>query len=315
MKPPKFWYRKNAGLLSLLLRPLSWIYAAGTARLLRNGVRQKLPIPVICVGNINIGGTGKTPTVIALVEMLKVMGHKPAVLSRGYGGTAEGPEQVDPNKQTADQVGDEPILIASFCDAWVSKDRLKGAEAILKSDADILILDDGLQNPDLAYDLTLTVVDAERGFGNGAVIPSGPLREPIQSGLSRTDHLISIGGALSDYEAIIGHLKPVETGLDWSDLHVVAFAGIGRPEKFFATLKRLGATLEATHAFDDHAPYSDTILQRLEREAFTKNAMLITTEKDAARLPVEWRQQIMSLPVRLQFEDSEKVKAVLKALF
>ncbi|MEM7240675.1 MAG: tetraacyldisaccharide 4'-kinase [Pseudomonadota bacterium] len=316
MKPPRFWFKKHATLSSILLAPLGWLYAFGTARRLAAGSRERLGIPVICVGNINLGGTGKTPTVIALIEMLKDMGRKPAVVSRGYGGALDGPVKVLQNHKPS-EVGDEPILLATFADVWVSKDRLEGAKAAAHDGADVLILDDGLQNPALHYDLTLTVVDAKMGFGNGSVFPAGPLREPVNVGLSRTDLVISVGGQIDlDHPPVINAaLNPIDMGMDWADAHIVAFAGIGRPEKFFATLKKLGATLVATHAFDDHQPFNDTILARLEREAFHKHAILVTTEKDAVRLPEEWRHHVMSLPVRMRFDDPKPLEARIKALF
>ena len=176
MKPPRFWFKKRATVASVLLAPLGWIYAYGTARRLSVGLRERLAVPVICVGNINLGGTGKTPTVIALIEMLNELGKKPVVISRGYGGSFEGPIKVS-QQHKASEVGDEPLLLASFADIWVSKDRALGAKAAVQDGAEVLILDDGLQNPALAYDLTITVVDAKVGFGNGSVFPAGPLRE------------------------------------------------------------------------------------------------------------------------------------------
>ena len=316
MKPPRFWFKKKRTLASILLAPFGWLYSYGTVNKLARGSRTKLNIPVICVGNINLGGTGKTPTVIALVEMLKTMGHTPAVVSRGYGGSFEGPVKVTPSHKSH-QVGDEPILLSAFSDVWISKNRLLGAKAAENEGADVLILDDGLQNAALHYDLTLTVVDAKIAFGNGAVFPAGPLREPISKGLSRSDLVMSIGGQIElEHPAVItGLLEPVDMGMDWSDAHVIAFAGIGRPQKFFSTLKKLGATLVNTHAFDDHQPFNDTILARLEREAFTKNAILVTTEKDAVRLPEEWRYHVMSLPVRLKLEHPNLLETRLKTLF
>ncbi len=319
MKPPKFWFKapEQFDLRTLLLAPLAKLYAAGTAKRLANGGREKMDVPIICVGNVNVGGTGKTPTVIALLEILQTINKKAAVISRGYKGSLDGPVKVNGDRHKASQVGDEPILLSAFADVWVAKDRLKGAEAAVDAGAEILILDDGLQNPSLSYDLTICVVDAEIRFGNGRVMPAGPLREPAKVGLARSDMVVSIGGAFdqTDLPVLPATLAPIEMGMDWSDTYAVAFAGIARPEKFFNTLRGLGATLVATHAFDDHEPYSEMILSRLEREAFQKAAILVTTEKDAARLPPDWRHMVLSLPVRLKFEDDAPLRSAIKSLF
>ena len=319
MKPPKFWFKapEQFDLRTLLLAPLAKLYAAGTAKRLANGGREKMDVPIICVGNVNVGGTGKTPTVIALLEILQTINKKAAVISRGYKGSLDGPVKVNGDRHKASQVGDEPILLSAFADVWVAKDRLKGAEAAVDAGAEILILDDGLQNPSLSYDLTICVVDAEIRFGNGRVMPAGPLREPAKVGLARSDMVVSIGGAFdqTDLPVLPATLAPIEMGMDWSDTYAVAFAGIGRPDKFFNTLRGLGATLVATHAFDDHEPYSEMILSRLEREAFQKAAILVTTEKDAARLPPDWRHMVLSLPVRLKFEDDAPLRSAIKSLF
>ena len=196
MKPPRFWFKPkdHFDLRAILLSPLSWVYRSATKRRLQSGPRLDVGVPVICVGNINMGGTGKTPTVIAILEMLGALDRKAAVISRGYGGTLEGPVLVDEKKHTAADVGDEPILLSAFADVWVSKDRALGAKAAVKHGAEVLILDDGLQNPALKYDLSMTVVDAEIGFGNHRVFPAGPLRESVEDGLARTDVIVSVGG-------------------------------------------------------------------------------------------------------------------------
>ncbi|MHA1127745.1 MAG: tetraacyldisaccharide 4'-kinase [Alphaproteobacteria bacterium] len=324
MRPPLFWHRPR-GLTSRLLTPLEMIWTAATRRRLANGPWETLGVPVICVGNINAGGTGKTPTVIALLSLMADLNITAHVVSRGYGGSLEGPLQVNERTHSASQVGDEPLLIAAFGPCWVSKYRAAGAKAAIAAGAQVIILDDGFQNPALAKDLSIVVVDAEVGFGNGRVMPAGPLREPLKDGLSRADIVVTIGtkaaqdrltkdAVLSTNPRWKASIQPLETGMDWSGTRFIAFAGIGRPGKFFTTLSALGANVIATHAFPDHAPYTDTALQRLKAEAKAKSAQLVTTEKDMARLPEAFRREVLALPVRLIFEDVNAVKATLGTL-
>lgn len=325
MQPPSFWHRPS-GLWSTILAPLGAIYAAGTARHLRLGDGVRLPIPVICVGNINAGGTGKTPTVIALVERLKAQGKNPHVVSRGYGGTVKTATRVIEQQHSATDVGDEPLLLAGFTPVWVAADRAEGAQAAHEAGADVIVLDDGHQNPALHKDLSIVVVDAARGFGNGKVLPAGPLREPVAVGLSRADFLLSIGPAKAQTHFIDawgpltcphlrGHLEPLQTGMDWDGSRVLAFAGIGHPEKFFATLRGLGAELIKTESLEDHQPLSDTLMVRLEAEAMALGAQLVTTEKDATRLPASFRAKVLTLPVRLEIEEWSALDAALTSLF
>ncbi|OUS07495.1 tetraacyldisaccharide 4'-kinase [Rhodobacterales bacterium 52_120_T64] len=318
MRPPLFWNRPH-GLASHTLAPLEWVWTTATRRRLKNGPWERLTVPVICVGNINVGGTGKTPTVIALLEIFSDIGVTAHVVSRGHGGSELGPLMVDERKHSADKVGDEPILISAFGPCWIAKDRTAGAKAAIAAGAQVILLDDGFQNPSLHKDLGLVVVDAEIGFGNGRVMPAGPLREPLVDGLSRADFVIPIGppaaqkrvAAQLDNPVWCGELRALETGMDWSGTRFIAFAGIGRPGKFFGTLQGLGANIVATHAFSDHAPYTDAILQRLKAEAKAKTAQLVTTEKDMARLPAEFRRGVLALPVRLVFNDLDAVKKAL----
>ena len=321
MRPPLFWNRPR-GLASRLLAPLEWVWITTTRRRLRNGSWERLTVPVICIGNINVGGTGKTPTVIALLEILRELSITAHVVSRGHGGSETGPLLVDERQHSADRVGDEPLLISAFGPCWVAKDRTAGAKAAIEAGAQVILLDDGFQNPSLHKDLSLVVVDAEIGFGNGRVMPAGPLREPLTDGLARADVVIPIGSPTAQKRLTTqvtnplwsGELRPLETGMDWSGTRFIAFAGIGRPGKFFNTLETLGANVVTTHAFPDHAPYTDAILQRLKAEAKAKSAQLVTTEKDMARLPTEFRRDALALPVRLVFNDLEAVKSVLKDL-
>ncbi len=314
MRAPGYWHQPS-GLLSRLLSPLAALYAAGTAQRLSRGARERVGVPVICVGNLNAGGTGKTPTVIALAEMLQARGLAPHVVSRGYGGALEGPVRVSDTAHRATHVGDEPLLLSAFLPTWVAKDRLAGAKAAVEGGAEVILLDDGFQDARLAHDLSLVVVDAARGFGNGQVIPAGPLREPIEIGLARADLLLSIGpeDAQTPFAAtwgeqitlphLTGALQPLPTGLPLQGLPVIAFAGIGDPGRFFATLRGLGADIKRAEPLADHQRLSETFLTRLQKDAKTQGAQLVTTEKDAARLPQRFRQAVMTVPVRLKLDD------------
>ncbi|SOH92825.1 lipid-A-disaccharide kinase [Monaibacterium marinum] len=317
MRAPAFWYTRQAGWQATLLRPLEVLWRFGAARRQARGAAQRVSIPVICVGNLTVGGTGKSPTVIALVAELQALGLQPHILSRGYGGVEQGPLQVT-DGMTAAQVGDEPVMLSAFAPVWVSRDRVAGAQAAAAAGADAVILDDGYQDPKLAKDLSILVVDTATGFGNGRLLPAGPLREPIESGLSRADLVLALGpAAVPDVGAVpvvTGQIVPLATGMPWAGLRVIAFAGIGRPEKVFATLRGLGVDLISSHGFGDHEPYSDAVLQRLLHEAQTANARLVTTEKDAARLPEWFRPHVMPLPVRLQFTQRAALDAALATL-
>lgn len=327
MRDPAFWWRRP-GLLSALLSPLGAAYGAiAAARMARPGARAG--VPVICVGNFTLGGAGKTPTAIALAEMLKAAGRRPFFLSRGYGGSDAGPRRVDAHSDTAVHVGDEPLLLARVAPTIVARDRVAGARLARAQGADVIVMDDGLQNGTLAKDFTLAVVDGRRGIGNACVFPAGPLRAPLDAQLARVDAVLVIGsGGAQDIVATAtargipvfqGRLVPDAVAVgDLKGRNVLAFAGIGDPEKFFATAQDVGLTIAARRAFPDHHRFSAEEAAGLVVDADQEGYALLTTEKDHARMTGEPALAALAeaahvLPVKLKVDDGAALETAVRA--
>lgn len=319
MKPPGFW--ATGGMPAALLAPLGRLYGKiVTSRARRSG--QQVGVPVLCIGNPTLGGSGKTPTVRAVARMLQDgFGRTPHVLTRGYGGKVQGSLRVDPDRHDAAMVGDEPLLLAKDCAVWAGPDRLASARAAVAAGADILVMDDGFQNPDLAKTASWLVVDGPAGIGNGHVFPAGPLREPLAEALARADALVVIGADRQGLAARTGLpvlradlVHPPEAIRALDNIPVFAFAGIGRPEKFFQSLRDAGVQVVASRAFPDHHRFTAEELQALRQDAARCNARLITTEKDLARLAPADCLGIVTMPVTLCWWNRRLAQGLLREL-
>jgi tetraacyldisaccharide 4'-kinase len=291
MRAPAFWWAEAPSPLAHLLAPAGQLYGViAAARMRRPGWRA--PLPVVCIGNLTVGGAGKTPVAIAVAAVLRARGEGPVFLSRGYGGTLAGPVLVEPDRHDAAAVGDEPLLLARHAPVVVSRDRVAGAR-LAANHGSVIVMDDGLQNPSLVKDVAFAVVDGATGLGNGLVFPAGPLRAPLAAQLRHVHGLVIVGAgkpgtlpAWADGRPVFdGHLMPdARAAAGLSGRRVLAFAGIGRPDKFFATLRAVGADVVEAVGFGDHQPYRDQHLAALAARAKALAAIPVTTEKDAARL-------------------------------
>lgn len=321
MRTPSFWQHHNP--LSYALLPFAALYGLGAAIDRALVKPRKAPLPVIAIGNATAGGAGKTPTTIALAAWLAARGETPHILSRGYGGKKRGPHRVDPQIDTASDVGDEALLLARHAPTWIGGNRLKSAIAAHAAGASILLADDALQHHPLHKDITILVVDATSGFGNGFLLPAGPLREPVTSAIKRCDLAILIGR--QDTHTLEARLSAELPCLRASVIpacetpflrnhHWLAFSGIAYPEKFFTTLRDYGAQIGATQSFADHHPFSEKDLQTLRLKAEAQHLHLITTEKDWVRIPPSHRETIHTLPVQLQFHAADTAGDVLETL-
>jgi tetraacyldisaccharide 4'-kinase len=323
MREPAFWYRPPSW-QSHLLMPLGAFYGwVAASRLQRAGFDAG--IPVICVGNYHVGGAGKTPAVLALVKLLRELGETPVVLSRGYGGRLRGPVMVDPARHAASDVGDEPVMMAQQVPVAVASDRIDGVALARSQGASVILMDDGFQNPAIAKDVALIVIDGERGLGNGCVFPAGPLRAPLPPQLARTDALIVIGDgstaksvaaavAARGSPVLVAHLEPDAGSLArLAGKRVLAFAGIGDPTRFFRTLRQSGIEVAEARAFADHHPFSQNEIEGLVAAAKRDALTLVTTEKDLARLATpgrlpDWAHDIVPFAVTFAFDDTAQLR-------
>ena len=307
MRAPEFWYSNTDESVAFVLRPLGWLYGFVGRTRAKMTTPFRASVPVICVGNLTAGGTGKTPLAITIGEQLKAKGLKVAFLSRGYGADIPGAMIVDPNEDIAEHVGDEPLMLAQHAMTVVTPDRPAGARLAISRGAQVIVMDDGFQNPSLMKDLSFVVVDAAKGFGNGCLIPAGPLRERIEDGLARAAAVIVMGDGHVllpvDKPLLKAHLVPLPAERErFRGKRVLAFAGIGEPKKFFATVEACGASIEGTRDYPDHHAYTSEDLADLRETALRFDAQLVTTEKDFLRLHPDDREGIDVLKVTAQFD-------------
>ena len=321
MRAPGFWSGDGSGLAPLLLSPFAAMYGAATAR------RMSRPgwvatVPVICCGNATSGGAGKTTVTLDLGQRLANRGVAVHFLLRGYGGKLRGPLRVNPMVHDSEAVGDEALLLAAERPAWISGDRAAGARAAIAGGAQVIIMDDGLQNPTLAKDLSLLVIDGSYGFGNGRIIPAGPLRETVAAAAARSRAAVLIGedetGALSHLPpglpVLRARLRPGPEAELLAGQPVYAFCGIGNPRKFFATLTEAGAMLAGRMAFADHYPFDAGDMRDLLAEAETLRAIPVTTRKDFVRIPPAFRSRVTVVTIGLEWADSTAIEALLDPL-
>ncbi|HYG27552.1 MAG TPA: tetraacyldisaccharide 4'-kinase [Caulobacteraceae bacterium] len=326
---PRWWYRKKPPMpvSRTLLTPASWAWRGVTAWRMARVKPIDPEVPVICVGNLTVGGAGKTPVVREILSQLRAMGIEAHGLARGYGGKVTGAVRVDPAVHTAADVGDEPLLIAAEHPMWVSRDRVVGAKAAAAKGARAIVMDDGHQNPSLKKALSIVVVDGETRdgewpFGDGSVFPKGPMREPLKAGLERADAVVvllpsdlpepdpALLALFGVKPVLIAHLDPAAPPPPGPQL---GFAGIGKPWKVERALKAVGCDLVDFAAFPDHGEYDAATLGALARRAKAEGAGLITTEKDWVRLPAAWREQVFAWPVIARFQDERALQRLLSA--
>lgn len=316
MKTPQFWTEQ--GFLSNLLRPVGKIYAAATAWRLKSRVPHKAERPVICIGNLTAGGTGKTPVSLSIAEMLRSMGKNPYFISRGYGGHLQN-IVVNPAIHTPRQVGDEPLLLAEVAPAVVNPDRAAAAKLAVNNGADCLVMDDGFQNPTLHKDLSFLVFDGNYGIGNGRVIPAGPLREPFAEGIKRAQAIIILGAdkhliaSKSALPVFYGEITEEQPAI--ANRNIVAFCGIGHPEKFYDSLKKCGFNVKRHFNFPDHHFYTHKQLNIILNYAQANKLDIYTTSKDFVKIPPKLRPHFKVLKIKIRWNDEKALQDFLTELF
>lgn len=314
MKTPAHWKHKN--ILAAALLPFGLLYAAATALRLKLKRPRAAARPIVCIGNLTAGGTGKTPTAVSVAKILKEQGLNPFFVSRGYGGSLSG-VIVDRQLHSAAQTGDEPLLLAREAGVSVNADRFKAAQKATEAGADVLIMDDGFQNPGLKKDVSLLVFDGGFGVGNALPLPAGPLRENFKAGLKRADAAVIIGDDATGLRGRLGSL-PIFNGkmralpLDDTQTPAIAFAGIGRPEKFYNSLRELGVTIVKTFDFPDHHAYREKELHNLIDLAWKEDAQLITTAKDFVKIPRDLQHHFKVLEIEIEWQDKKALADFLK---
>lgn len=331
LEPPSWWYRESPTLVAKALTPVARLVEDAAAKRWSAAIPYRATVPVVCIGNFTAGGAGKTPLAICLAGLLRDAGRKPGFLTRGYGGRLSGPHTVDLATDTARDTGDEALLLAAMCPAVLAHDRAAGARALVNLGADVIVMDDGLQNPQLAKQLSIAVLDPKRLIGNGLVLPAGPLRANLPDQLGRTDALVILCGgdeampelplALRQFQGPVLRAGLVADGDIAARLRgqrVVAYAGIGRPSKLFDTLRSLDADVLAEFAFPDHHLFTSAEAGRMIARANEQRAVLVTTAKDIARTTgVRWLAELraasIALPVAAHFQgrDLDLIRALL----
>lgn len=317
MRAPDFWHKPSTA--GKLLSPLSVLWRSGTA------VQKALasppwsgPVPILCVGNITAGGAGKTPLTIDFVQALNASGHRPHVLTRGFGGSLIGPVKVNPDVHTVPQVGDEPLLLASKAPTWLARNRVAGAKQAIKNGASIIVMDDGFQNPTIKKSFSILTVDGGYGFGNGQVIPAGPLRETPKTGISRCDAVVLIGEDRHGIVDFIGNTCPIYRtkimaypNKELTNQKILAFAGIGRPSKFYESVLELGYELVDTFDFPDHHQFKLDEIKSILKLSSELSAIPVTTTKDYVRIPLEMQPMIKTIEIALEWEHIRERETII----
>jgi len=326
MKTPFFWYQTR-GRVSTFLQPLGWLYGKGVKIVSVLKKPQRFQIPIVSIGNIVCGGAGKTPTAITLAQLLQAQGYRVHFVTRGYGRKEKGPLTVDLSHHKAWNVGDESLLLAQHAPTWVAKKKSEGVQKAIENGAQLIILDDGHQTNSLYKDVSLVVVDLLQGFGNECVMPAGPLRENLSEGIRRADGFIGIGKGEIPLKLLTKpslprpHTRPrndkpyqpffkaqiISQPLTLPSNRVIAFCGLGFPQKFYTSLENTGVELIATETFPDHYQYKNEDLLKLQKLAQKHNSVLVTTQKDLVKIPPLWQDQVHVLDINIQFENPKEI--------